>query len=209
MGIAMPNQVQANAQQAIQTAEAQADIKLKEAQAANIAAQTPQVADLMQAQITSINQGVNNAKAQEILTDAQTQMQRLQNSLQGETLDDNIATIRANSGKTQAEFQQAVRNNWMDAQTANSKIQTINGIMIGTFLQNELTKAETGLTQQQIQASVQQVMQNWKNAGINQQNANTQEGQLKIQQLIKDIPDSKGILLKGLTQLIPSIHIGL
>lgn len=207
MGIAAPNQLQAQQAQNMQTQETAADIKLKNAQAENISAQTPQEADLMKSQIDSITQGVNNAKAQEILTDAQTQTQRLTNSIQNETIDDQIANIRATATKIQQESQQAVRNNWMDANTARDKIDTIHGIMIGQFIKNNLDKTEAATNNQQIQQSINQIQQNWKTLGINQQNANTNEGQLKLQQMIKDIPDSKGIILHGLTRLIPNIML--
>lgn len=204
MGIAAPNQTIA-AQEAANTA---ADINLKNAQADKLKAETPatgQTQDLIAANIASINQGINNAKAQEILTDAQTQTQRLQNSITGETIDDQIATIRATAGKIQNEMQQAARNNWMDQQTVKDRIDLIHATMLGQFIKNNLDKTTTTLNETQKNAIIQKVMQDWKTIGINQQNANTNEGHLKIQQLIKDIPDSKGIILQGLTRLIPNI----
>lgn len=215
MGIATPppNLAQ-TAQGAIQAQEAAADIKLKDAQANQLNAQTPQTADLMQAQIASINQNVNNAKAQEMLTDAQTQTQKLTNSLQGATLDDQIATIQATANKIEQEAQIAVRNNYIDQNTMDNKIKTIQGVMIGTFLQNQLTAAQTTqaktgvqLTQTQITQITNNIAQSWQQIGINKQNANTQEGQLKLQQLIKDVPDSQSLILQSLTKLVQGLIV--
>ena len=180
MGIAPGQAPGQTAQQILAAQETAADIKLKNAQAENIAAKTPQEADLMTSTINSINQGINNQKAQEILTDAQAQTQRLTNSLQGETLDDQIATIRALSGQIQNEMQRAVRNNYMDQATMNDKIKTIQGAMIGQFLQNNLTQSQTSANKEQIQQMQNQIMQGWKQLDINKQNANTQEAQHKL-----------------------------
>lgn len=199
--------------------EAAADVRLKNAQAASIEAQTPQQADLMKAQIDSITQGINNAKATEALTDAQAQTQRLQNSIQGETLDDQIATIRATAGSIEAEMQRAVRQNNLDAATYADKAKTIQGIMIATFLQNNLTKAQTAATQantklaqantmlsyEQIQQIIQDVQIKWKQLDINKQNANTQEAQMKIQQFVNDVTHGQAIIAQGLIRLIPNI----
>lgn len=195
----------APAQQAQSERLQSADVALKNAQQQNIEAQTPQEGPLMKAQIDSINQGISNAKAQEILTDAQIQTQRLTNSITNETIDDQISTIRATSNKIQNETQQAVRNNWMDAQTMDDKLKTIHGIMIGQFIQNNLEQTEAIRNDATTKQLINQISQNWKTIGINQQNANTQESQMKIQQMIKDIPDSKGIILHGLMKLIPNI----
>lgn len=213
MGIAPSgNPVQQMMQNTIAGQEAAADIKLKNAQADNIAAKTPQEAGLMTATIDSINQGVNNQKAQEALTDAQAQTARIANSIQGETIDDQIATIRATAGQIQNEMQRTVRQNNMDAATYNDKISTIHGIMIGTFINNNLQKAQTNQAQaattniqQQTTQSIQTIAQQWKQLGINQQNANTQESQMKIQKFVNDITHGQQILEQGLTRLIPNL----
>lgn len=210
MGIAAPSTNQAATM--IESENAAADIRLKNAQAANIEAQTPQEANLMNAQIASITQGVQNQQATEILTKAQTQLQNLQNTMQGATIDDQIAQIKATATEIEQQSQQAVRNNYIDANTMNAKIKTIQGIMLGTFLQNQLTQAQTGqansqtnLNKQQIQESIQRIQQNWQNIDINKQNANTNEGHLKLQQLIKDLPDSSGKLMDAASRVLPFI----
>lgn len=213
MGIAPSgNPVQQMMQNTIAGQEAAADIKLKNAQAENIAAKTPQEAGLMNVTIESISQGINNQKAQEALTDAQAQTAKLANSIQGETIDDQIATIRATSGAIQNEMQRTVRQNNLDAATYQDKISTIHGIMIGTFINNNLQQAQTQQTQasttniqQQTTQSINTIAQQWKQLGINQQNANTQEAQMKIQKFVNDVTHGQSILAQGLTRLIPNL----
>jgi flavodoxin len=202
MGIASAGTGNANA---IAAQEAAADIDLKKAQAENIRAQTPQTAESQKADIALKNQNTNTGKAQEALTEAQAQAERIKNSIQGETIDDQIASIRAGSTKIQQEGQQAVRNNFIDQATMNDKINTIHGQMIGQFIQNNLNKSQTNLNQQQQTESINRIAQQWKALNINQQNANTNEGQLKIQQFINDITHGQQELIKALSRLIPNI----
>jgi hypothetical protein len=207
-GMGIAPQAENKAQQlqtAGQAAEIAADVRLKNAQADNLSAQTPQQADLMNAQIASINQGVNNQKAQEILTDLQAQTQRITNTVASGTIDDQIAQMQAASSKMQQDAQIATRNNYIDQNTMDDRMKTIQGIMIGQFIKNNLDKSEIGVNNQQINESINRIAQQWKSLNINQQNANTQESQMKIQQMIHDIPDSKHILYQGLTRLIPNI----
>lgn len=216
MGIAQGTSPTQIAQLALQSQEAQADINLKNAQANNLNAQTPQEAGLMQAQIASITQGVSNQQAQQALTQAQTITQNLNNQVQGQTIDDSIASIRAAATQVQQTAQQAVRNNWMDQQTMNDKLQTIHGIMLGQYIDNALKQAQTknigsdaALKQEQITQITNKIAQDWQQIGINQQNANTQEGQLKLQQLLRDVPDSKGIIFNGALKLLQSLTFAL
>lgn len=197
------------AQTGSQSAAAAAAADAAQAQAANTAAQTPQEGDLMKAQIASINQGVNNAKATEALTDIQAQTARLENNIKGETIDDQIATIRATAGSIENEMQRQVRQNNIDAATMQDKIKTVHAVMIGQFINNNLQQSGIDVNNQQIKASVNKVMQDWQTIGITKQNAETNAGQLKLQQWLHDIPDSKGILLKGVTQLIQTLPMAL
>nr|WAE43688.1 MAG: DNA pilot protein [Microviridae sp.] len=190
---------------AIQSQEAQADINLKNAEAANLEAQTPQEAGLMQAQTASITQGVENQKAQQALIEMQTTAENLNNIITGNTTEDQIAQIRAAATQMENTANMAVRNNYIDQATMDTKIKQIQGEMIGTYITNTLKQTQTALTQEQITQYQNQIQQGWQQININKQNANTQQGQLQLQQLIKDIPDSEHTILQGLTRLIPNI----
>lgn len=203
------------AQMAIMSQQAQADINLKNAEAENIRAKTPQEAPLMTAQTQSLTQGVQNMQAQQALTEMQTTAQSIQNKIQGTTDEDQIAQIRSAAQQIQAQAQQAVRNNYIDQNTMDAKIKIVQGQMIGIYLQNQLTKAETGLTTEQIQQVTNGIAQAWQNVKINAQNANTNEGHLMLQRFIQDTPESgqieaksRQILYQGLTRLIPNLFFG-
>lgn len=186
MGIASPGNIN-GAQNIIAAQEAAADIKLKNAQAENIAAQTPQEADLMKTQIASLNQGIQNQQAQKILTEAQTTLQNLNNTMTSATVDDQIAQIKAAATTIEQQSQQAVRNNFIDANTMNDKIKTIHNIMLGTFLENQLKSKNIQYTQEQINMTVKQMsimvqnnMKDWDKIG--QQNRQLLTEQLKVPQ---------------------------
>lgn len=202
MGIASPGNENTAT---IAAQQAAADIDLKKAQAENLRAQTPQTADLMQAQIASINQGINNQKAQEALTDAQTLTQKIQNSIQGETIDDQIATIRATSGQIENELQRAVRNNWIDKETMKDKIATIHGIMLSTFINNQLQKTNIQVNQQTLFTNMKRLSNEYIQLGINQQNADTETAKQRLQEYLHDVPDSNQNITNGLLKLIPSL----
>lgn len=192
-----------------QLAETAADVKLKNAQAENISAQTPQEAPLMQANIDNLAAGTQNKQAETTLNDIKSQTQRLLNSITGETIDDQIAQIKSTASTIEQTAQQAVRNNWMDQQTMNDKLSIVHGTMIGTFLQNAQTQAQTTNTKQNTQNSIQQVAQAWAGLKINQQNANTQESQMKIQQFVQDQSQGNKTIIDSLTKIISSLIIAL
>ena len=157
----------------------------------------------MPIQSTNQKSKIQNIQKKQALTTAQTTLQNLQNTMTGATVDDQIAQIKAAATTIEQQAQQAVRNNYIDANTMNAKIKTIQGIMLGQFIQNQLNQSQINLNQQQITESINRIQQNWENIGINKQNANTNERHLKLQQLVKDIPDSEGKIIDGVTKLLP------
>lgn len=206
MGVNTP--IHETAQNNLAIEQAQANIELTKAQANAINTKLPTEVDQMKADIESINQGVNNAKAQETLTQVQTQTARLQNSITGETIDDQIATIRSVAGLNENMMQREARNNNIDQQTMQTRIKTLNGIYLQTYLQNNLIKAQTentnattDLTKQKIKESVNKIMQDWEQIGLNTESNQTNRTHVQLQDMLNDIPMSAQTAA-GLTKLI-------
>lgn len=208
MGIAPSgNPVAQMSQNTVAGAEAAADINLKNAQAENIKAQTPKEGGLMQAQTDSLTQGIQNQKAQEALTKAQTDFQNLSNQITGKTIQDQIDTIVNTSNKIASEASSAMTQSDVDINTRDQKIAIMKAMAVGAFLQNNLTTANTNLTQEQVNKTINDIKQSIRTNDINAQNANTNEGQLKLQQMLRDVKDSSNLLLKGIGGILGAIKI--
>lgn len=188
--------------------ETAADIKLKNAQAANIDAQTPQEADLMQAQIANLTKDVENTQAKTNLIKVQTVLESIDANIKGDTQDDQIASIRASSGIAQQQFQIIARNNSMDATLLNTKIDQANAVLVGTYLTNQLTQSNLQVNSAQIAQIANAIVQSRNTTAINRQNANTAQqnadtnaGTLQLQQMLR----AQGLQNQGVDQFMQGI----
>src|SRR5579863_3272151 len=94
-----------------------ADTNLKTAQANKIKAETPGAAGLQGAQTANLLQGVQNQQAQQQLTQMQTYAQQIQNDIQGQSADAQVAAIRNGAAKIDADAKTAVNSAWISQET--------------------------------------------------------------------------------------------
>lgn len=119
-------------------------------------------------QIASLTQGIQNQRAIELLTKAQTIMQGLENKIVGDTVEEREDYIVMQTSQATEQVNQAIQQTFIDRATANAKIDTIRAAAIGQILQNSLTKAQTGQAQSQtavnqteINKMAQDIAQGW------------------------------------------------
>lgn len=126
-----------------QTSNINADTKLKETEANKLGGVDTKKAET---EINSLNQGIENQKAQEQLTKAMTRMQNLANELQGRTMEDRIEMVNYETKRACQEAQQAVNNTNVSDATIQDRIKIIKREAINLLLEGTLTKAKTNLT---------------------------------------------------------------
>jgi len=127
----------------------------------------------LNAETQSILQGIKNQKAQEFLTNAQSWSQQFDNMIKGKTQDDILRTITAQMDNWEEQAKQMNLKTTQEQATLYTKIDTIKQQLIGTILDNELTKATIGKTTQEIQVMKNDIQQKWtdlaqRNRGLDQ-----------------------------------------
>lgn len=100
-------------------------------------------------EIQTLTQGLNNQKATEEMTKAQTRMINLANELAGKTLEDRIEMVNYETKRACQEAQQAVNNTNVSDATIKDKIKIIKREAIQLLLVNTRTISETTNINQQ------------------------------------------------------------
>lgn len=125
-----------------------------EAQTANLNAQTAKTkgpdTELAQTQIKSLTQGVENQKAQEHLTRAQTALAEIQTAYQAGTLNDAMDMVAYNTRKAMEEWRQAQNQTYISQQTRDKQIEIIGNEAVAGVLRNALLREQKNLTKAQI-----------------------------------------------------------
>ena len=108
--------------------------------------------------------------AQEKLTKVQTLLEEIESDIKTESYEDVLNTIRYTS--RQAKKQLGIISNEKDISdaTVKEKIKTVEAILIGLGLANELKKVQKDLTEEQITQIQQNVAQGWKKLEIDNKN---------------------------------------
>ena len=140
----------------IQAAKMVAELSLLKAQKDNINADTQQK-NIEAAKTAGVDttktivdtdaalQGIQNAKAQEVLTKAQAAYQNVANEIQGKTIDEQVDTIKATAQQQISESESAMFKANVDNKTQNITIAKMIQEGVNTMLQADLIKAGTAL----------------------------------------------------------------
>lgn len=190
-----------------------AQIKLMQAQANNLDADTKKKlgadTDLTIAQtgetnqkIENLKQTLQNDKAKQYLTEAQTASQNIQNAFANRTFEDGVQVIANNAKLGIQNIRKATIEANIAEATEKDQILAIHNQALGTILQNALTSAnitntqtdtrlkeagiaktiaETGLTTKQTQAITTQIAQKWTEIGLNKRSLDQTDQKLLIE----------------------------
>lgn len=156
-------QTQANAGMGLmlmQQKQAEAQINLMNAQAAKTQIEAVKEAGadttnentdttLKQTQTASLTQGIQNQQAQQALTEVQTNIAKIQEQIQGETAEDQIAIVAKQYEINESQAISAMQQANVDSETVKAKIDMIQEQTANALLQGLNIKANTSLTEQQ------------------------------------------------------------
>ena len=124
----------------------------------------------VEAQTKNLLQGVENQKAVEALTNVQTNLAKIQESIAGRTENDVVTYAAWNAQKMIHDAEIAAANDYVANQTMDTTIRRIKTETIGAMLENVLTKAKTRNTN----ADTAKIKQDMLNAGSS--NSKSMEG---------------------------------
>lgn len=190
-----------------QAALAVAQSKLIEAQTKKTDAEREKLAGVdteeAKTRIESLTQGVENQKASQALTKAQTIMQELNNRIGTITESDQTDYITYQTQKALKEVEIANHEEYVNRETREDRIKIIKEEAVGTMIQNALNQQKITESKQNVEASAQEILQKWEM--VEQQGRNVDINQFREE--IKAInPTISQIGGKALDQLIMGIQ---
>lgn len=172
MGVATPNQLQEIQQMQLATRQAEADIKLKEAQAANIDANTQKTTGVdtqqTQASIDQIKQLTQNAQVQNSILQWEAGIKSAEATVATQSIDTNIQTIQKHleqltatvrSTKTAADITEATKDQIIQQATNATMQQGLDMILTKAQTQGIITDIQA--TKRAILNAVQENMRKW------------------------------------------------
>lgn len=164
-------------------------LQLMEAQKENIQAQTDKTkvettktagvdTELAQTQIKDLLQGIENKKAQEMLTEVQTDLANVDKMFKTQGFDASLAKLKYETNIALQTLNILRNDAIISEETWSTKIDMVQSEAAGILLRNSLTKSQTELTEQQIQGIIQ---------SIKTQVRQLQQGDRALSQKDKDI----------------------
>lgn len=124
-----------------------AQIEMMKAQTENIKADTANKQGvepaLKEAQTASLIQGIENAKQQQMLTQVQERLAKLDEALKGQSMNNLLHRLEYETKKAGSEMEIALNEAYISNETKESKIKIFTEEAIGAGLKNILTQAQT------------------------------------------------------------------
>ena len=117
-----------------------ADTKKKEVEANKLAGVDTEVG---RAQIVNLLQGVENQKAQEVLTQVQTRIGNAEANIKEMSIDSSVRYLKGLADYQEKEVERLTYDNYVSKNTADTKINMANAGLIKVYLENALTKAQS------------------------------------------------------------------
>lgn len=136
------------------------------------------------ARIASLTQGVENAKAQETLAKADTNLKNMELQEKNMSQADRMDYIKFQAGQAMNHLKQAENETFISNSTKEEKVKIIKQEAIGAVLRNALTSAQTGKTKSDIQVN---------NAQINKMAQDIAQGWGKLEQGQQEIDIKKWV----------------
>lgn len=168
--------------------------------------------ELGKKQIESLTQGISNQQAIEIMTRVETRIKETEAEVKSQSMQDSIDYIAWQTGKALEEMAQAESATFIQRATMNNKIDTVKGEMIGVFLRNALTKAQTegtykGIqkTETEIKRIIQEGIQGWKKIENETRNADSNSKNAATNEWVNDIQKSTGLPIEIIKEAVDGI----
>lgn len=179
-------EIAAMAGMGIQASMTKAQIELIKAQTQKTEAEAAKTAGvdtaLAQSQINSLNQGVENQKAQKELTEIQTDIGRIEEYVKSKTQNAAVAIIMTELREATARMNIMENEKLISDETRDEKIKIIESELVGMGLRNILTKAGITKTEaeiKQIYANIDKISQElamgWQSLSLDERNTKVAE----------------------------------
>lgn len=168
-------------------------------------------------EIQNLTQGIENAKAIQQLTKAQTFMQQLDNQFQYKTFDDRQKFIEFNTDKALQQVLQAENETFISNKTIQEKISIIQQAAIEAQLKNlnlnkdiQVKDAELKQIAQKINESIANVYQGWEKLNQTERQTRVQEFQANFKAehpgLLEVLGKNSNRVIEGTLELINKIR---
>lgn len=199
-GMAMMQQAQLNK---AQIENINADTKKKEVEANKLAGVDTEVG---RAQIANLLQGVENQKAQEVLTQVQTRIGNAEANIKEMSIDSSVRYLKGLADYQEKEVERLTYDNYVSKNTADTKINMANAELVKVYLENALTKAQTDNTIQMTEESKQRILQKWSE--VSQGWHNVKSNEIKAQsdkfmaELKAEYPGAFDVVGKGADSIV-------
>lgn len=191
----------------------QAQKELIQAQAENVKADTAKKTgvDTQEAEtrIMSLTQGINNAKAQEAMTRAETALRAMELEVGKHTQQDREDFIYYQTKQAMYAVGEAERQEFISRATMNSKVDIIRAEAIGALLTNELTKTNVLKTEQDIKHSradiikmTTELAQGWQQLSNDQRKIKIQEFEANLKSKYPGLMNVAGGVASGVVDTI-------
>lgn len=184
----------------------EADTKKKEVETAKTAGVDTTLATT---QAQSLTQGIENAKAQQALTNIQTAINSVQLQFDKDTLQIRESGVNLAVSKLNEEINLLSKENLLNAATLQTKINQAKQQLASTILQQWLTTAQTANVQadtrnkvEQLHNMIEENLRNWDKLSIDQQHLQLERLKVEYEQALP--PELKELLDK--VHIIPGIR---
>lgn len=182
-------------------------MQLQKAQIQNIQAQTektkgesanlPATGEKIKTETASLLQGIENAKSQKALTDIETELKQIEQYIKGKTQNMAISIISTAAQEANEKLEVLKNDRTISDATKQDKIDQIRANLIGTWLDNALTNAQTtteqhkpGLIETQRTAMIKAWVQKWKEIELQGRNTDTHAAVADNQIWVNDMAES-------------------
>lgn len=143
--------------------------------------------------ILDLTQGIENKRAQKILTEVQTRLSELDENLRTRTLEDQVRAVGWQAEKVMQEMEQARFETNIAEDTWRMKVDQVQATLIETWLRNALLKSQTAKTNVEIKQIANKIVQDWRALEISGQTANTQEQKARHDKWVNDVQASTNL----------------
>lgn len=207
-----PGEAQAGMSMGLQLALMQAQTEKIKAETENVQTDTEIKGGVgkekIQTEIASLTQGIENAKAQEELTKIQTSISMIEEDIKGATQNAAKALVMQELRSSYERMEMIKNEKLISDATLDEKIKLIEQELIGSYVQNELTKAQTGLTAEQAKKWSAEIAQGWANLNRQEYEVALKKWEAEIKAQFPSITQTMGKTWNDLVEGLKSLMDG-
>lgn len=168
----------------------------------------------IEAQTASLTQGVENAKAQKELMEIELSIKQVEDYIKGKTQNAAVGLIFKELAMAEEQLGILENEGHISDATKIDKISIVRGEMLGIYLRNSLTKAQTVKTYKDVEVSEQQIRslahgiaQRWRELEINGDRVNNEERRVEHENWVNDIQKSTQLPIDLIEKGIQAIFL--